>query len=296
MPLNDPIERRLEELVTKLKVIEVAGRETDEALKRISDAADAAAKEALSAQSAANKASEAADQATARSAAAEKVAGQATKDVGKAVLDAAAATQAATGADGKATEAVRSAALASRAATGADRKATEARARVDGLAAALGDGQNIPLPGPAASYPFLTVAVPDTEFDGVAQSAIEDVRAAFPVDRDRLAASLVSKGLASSAGRVAKILGRARISETRRHILAAVYPYLLDQQLGDPPNGRRLKDPPGLAQNLLLQLDSDGGGVDRFADFVVAHSERELSVQLNDRDRAALKRRVRESV
>lgn len=175
-------------------------------------------------------------------------------------------------------------------------EATRTEAKLLGLQKALGNDPGMAPPANGKLPPFLTVPLRDTEFDPVCQSAINDVLASRKADVTRLAGDIVAKGIASAIGKVSMSLGRSRISECRRSILAAAYPDLLKSRLGDPIQVDLAKDPPGLVQSLLLDLEAPGGPLDTFAERVVAGSEASLSLNLKNHERLALKARVRESL
>ena len=202
----------------------------------------------------------------------------------------------ATAATAKATAADRRAEAAEALAKAVKTEASEASAHVAELKAALGHDPTAPQHHNGKLPPFLTVLVRDTEFDPVCQKAIDAVLASRKADVTVLAKDIVAKGIASAIGKVSLKLGRSRISEARRHVLAAAYPDLLKTRLGDPIQVDLAKDPPGLAESLLLDLDAPGGPLDAFAELVVAGSEASLSLKLQNHERAALKTRVRESI
>ncbi len=178
----------------------------------------------------------------------------------------------------------------------ADKRVTAAEKSVGDLKAALGDSPGPRRPASGKLPPFLTVPLRDIEFDPVCRKAIDDVRADRKADVTALAKVIVDKGMASAIGKVALTLGRSRISEVRRHILAAAFPDLLKKRLGHPIKVEVADDPPGLVQSLLIDLEAPDGPLDRFANHVVTGSEASLSLQLKPHERDALKDRVRASI
>jgi hypothetical protein len=190
---------------------------------------------------------------------------------------------------------------AKKAAVLADAKAANAQREVDHLQRILGPGNHIKSPGDRRSYPYLNIPVPDTEFDRVIRGALDKLKYDNrPADLHGLADKIVKSSLASCVERVTQHLGRARISDTRRHILAAIYPHMLEENLKDDTDpkkldAKKLGDPPAFARNLLIELDSSGY-LDDFAELVAEKSETDLSVKLSHTQKEALKKRVRESV
>lgn len=217
---------------------------------------------------------------------------------------------------GKADAASKAAAEASKAAKAAEAKAAaadkraaavEAQAKklatelksstgeLDKLRDALGNTKVGRPQAPGKLPEFLTIRLRQTEFDPIINRVLAEFRAKqnSKIDVAGFSKAIIDRGLATSIGKVSQALSRSRISETRRSVLAAAYPALLKNQLGDPPKARLAKDTAGLAQNLLAQLDLV---LDDFAKGVVDASEESLSLDLEDGERKALLARVRESI
>ncbi len=287
--LHEELHTVRDRLYEQLKALEGRIGEVVEAAGAARNAAATAEKAATAAAAAAAAAEKAAGDAVAKAAAAETKAAEADA---KAV----AADNKAVAAETKATTAEQRAGEASAAVAAITADVAKATGEVKELREAFGDDPAALPPRAVKLAPFLTVPVRDVTFDPIAEKAIAAVLAARQADVDKLARDIVAGGIASAIGRVSERLGRARITEARRHILAVAYPDLLRSRLGDPVKGDLAKDPPGLADSLLADLDAKGGPLDTFADKVVEASEESMSLNLKDHERASLRQRVRDSL
>ena len=168
-------------------------------------------------------------------------------------------------------------------------------ADIGSLRAALGNAGPETAPRPGKIPSFLTIRLRETEFDPIINQVLVEFRASQNqhVNIEALTKSIVENGLVTSIDKVSQALSRSRIPETRRSVLAAAYPALLERQLGKPIKTRLAKDTSGLAQNLLAELELV---LDDFATNVVTKSEERLSLKLDDGERKALRARVRESI
>jgi len=172
-----------------------------------------------------------------------------------------------------------------------------AKGELKKLSDALGDENPDGVPPNAAKLAaFLAVPVRDITFDPIAEKAIAAVLAARQEDVVKLARDIVAGGIATDINKVSQRLGRARMSEARRHILAVAYPDLLRARLKDPIIPDTAKDPQGLAESLIADLDAQGGRLDKFAEAVIVGSEKSMSLNLQGRERAELCQRVRDSL
>jgi chemotaxis protein histidine kinase CheA len=231
-----------------------------------------------------------------------KAAQAATDAAGSAVKAAEAANSAADGATKAAKAAETKAADADKRAAAAEAKADEMAeelatntGEITELREALGNSKPAAPAAPGKLPDFLAIRVRQTEFDPIINRVLAEFRAEQNrnVDIARFSKELVERGLATSIGKVSQTLSRSRISETRRNILAAAYPALLKNQLGNPLKARLAKDTAGLAQNLLAELELV---LEDFAEGVVEASEKSLSLDLDAGARKALLARVRESI
>lgn len=168
--------------------------------------------------------------------------------------------------------------------------------RIDDLTKALG-GEPIQLDGNGPGLaPFLQIRLREMEFDPLVRRAIAAVAKEMAEDPARLANDIIAKGLGTAVGKVTDRLSRMRMSEPKRHLLAAAYPSLLRQRLGDPIKAELVQDPVGLADSLVADLDLKDGAMDALAKAVIASSEQTLSLNLDASKREALTLRVRESI
>jgi hypothetical protein len=277
-------------------------QETTARLNAALAAAEGASMNAAAALERVGAASEAAQAAT-------KAAEGATKAAEVATKAAAAATDAAKGASKAGDSATKAAKAAETKAAAADARAAAVEARADDIAAnladttgeitdlreALGNSKAAAPAAPGKLPDFLAIRVRQTEFDPIINRVLAQFRAEQNrnVDIARFSREIVERGLATSIGKVSQTLSRSRISETRRNVLAAAYPALLKNQLGNPLKARLAKDTTGLAQNLLAELEMV---LDDFAEGVVDASEKSLSLDLDAGARKALLVRVRESI
>lgn len=236
-----------------------------------------------------------ADQAAAVSEAAAKEAASAVAKIGAVEATAATAEKRANAAEAAAAAADKRAVAAATAAANVASDLKKNTDQMKGLRDALGNSKAAVPAAPGQLPDFLVIKLRQTEFDPIINRVLAQFRVKQNqnVDIAKFSKAIVERGLATNIGKVSQTLSRSRISETRRNILAAAYPALLKNQLGDPPKERVAGDTAGLAHNLLAELELV---LDDFAKGVVDASEESLSLDLDPKAREALLVRVRKSI
>lgn len=116
---------------------------------------------------------------------------------------------------------------------------------------------------------LLRVTVRLNKLDPMAKMALERVKAEFKADQTALRRLISQKGWATELDRVIKRINNLRMSENKRVILAAVYPYLLNQLLEQPDANEEVHDDIGFTEAVLFELEREGGPLDVFAQEVV---------------------------
>ncbi|MBH5322452.1 hypothetical protein [Aurantiacibacter sediminis] len=116
---------------------------------------------------------------------------------------------------------------------------------------------------------FLDIRTRSTSLDDLAQSAVDTLadESEEMHPRERLRDVLLEHGIATDIGKVTARINGARQSDIRRSITAAVFPSLVARRVIDDGvvNEDAAKDTIGLADTILLDLESDQGPLDRYA-------------------------------
>jgi hypothetical protein len=117
---------------------------------------------------------------------------------------------------------------------------------------------------PGAESNLLKVTTRTTRLDPIAQTALAVVKDNFSADEEKLR-ELITKGWATKLDRVIKRINAMRISENKRVILAAVYPYLLFTLLDSVEADKKVQDEVGFTEAVLFELERQDGPLDTFA-------------------------------
>jgi hypothetical protein len=117
---------------------------------------------------------------------------------------------------------------------------------------------------------LFNVTVRLNKLDPMALAALEQVKEQFKTDQAALRRLISQKGWATELDRVIKRINNLRISENKRVILAAVYPYILSKLLAQPDANKEVYDDIGFTDAVLYELERESGPLDVFAQRLVA--------------------------
>ena len=116
---------------------------------------------------------------------------------------------------------------------------------------------------------FLDIRARSEALDELARAALSKLeeQAEKETPRATLRDALLRNGVATDIAHVTMRLNRVRQSDIRKAVLAATYPVLLRNRVfdADTINEDAAKDKIGLADTLLLDLESEDGPLDRYA-------------------------------
>lgn len=127
---------------------------------------------------------------------------------------------------------------------------------------------------------LLKVTVRINKLDPIAELALAKVKKQFQTDETELRNRITQLGLATALDRVIKRINSLRLSENKRVILAAVYPYLLADKLKyseevdyewdfNEAIKKEVEDDLGFTDSILFALESKDGPLAMFAVEVV---------------------------
>ncbi|AZZ92057.1 hypothetical protein EUZ85_15520 [Hahella sp. KA22] len=122
---------------------------------------------------------------------------------------------------------------------------------------------------PDAESNLLKVNVRASKIDPLAEAALSKVKEAYSTNENTLRKLITRKGWATELDRVIKRINSLRISESKRVVLAAVYPALLNKLLSCSGADEEVKDEMGFTDSVLFELEREDGPLDRFAQEVV---------------------------
>ena len=132
----------------------------------------------------------------------------------------------------------------------------------------------------------LKISPPRAKLDPIAKTALEDLRvklvhkspidgsaeAAPPQDLEKYVRGFITRrGIASEVKKVTDRLNARRITDGRRWVLATTYEFILAKLFQDRGDELEefIKDDLGVAEKILLELDSKGGPLDGFVNLIV---------------------------
>jgi hypothetical protein len=119
----------------------------------------------------------------------------------------------------------------------------------------------------------LAITRPRAKLDPLAEAALAKLAKEKVPDQleKELRDSIVDKGIASEVRKVTSRLNARSMTDGRRWVLATTYVSLLDKLIDGAPEKieKLFADDLGVAERIMLEIEADGGPLDRFAGLLV---------------------------